>query len=145
MPSCFQKALSHARAFTISLQVINIIACTCAGCYSTYLFYLLLAKQNSFSFSDLQSFIALVYLIALSVFITGVELRSLRHRHLIIILYFLFFPVGRGFTMIFMGAVLLGALVWGWVVGAVLIAVGILNTFLAICEPKVEERAENNP
>lgn len=137
MANCFQSFLSHARGFTITLQVINIIVCTCAGCFSTYLFYLLI-KAGSFGFSSLQSYIALVYLIALCVFITGVELRTLRHRHLIVLLYFLFFPVGRGFAMIFIGAVLLGALVWGWVVGAVLIAVGLLNTFLALCHSKDE-------
>lgn len=122
------------------IRIINIIVCTCAGCYSTYLFYLLLIKQHAFSFTDLQSYVALVYLIALATLITAVEFRTLRHRDLIVLFFFLFFRVGMGFTLIFMGAVLLGALVWGWVVGGVLIGVGVLNIFIASCCTKKAPR-----
>lgn len=103
-----------------------------------FLLYILLIKENKFSPSALQSYVALIYIILLAVFITAVELRTLRHAHLIMIAFFLMFPVGRGFALIFMGALLLGALVWGWVVGGVLIAMGILNIVLGITSHRRE-------
>eukprot|EP00796_Vickermania_ingenoplastis_P011707 gene11707-biopygen8475 len=132
--------LSGCSPFGLTTHILNIIACTACGCYSVYLFYLLLVKEKRFSFTDLQSYIALIYIVVLAVFMTAVELRTLRHRHLIVLAFFLFFPMGRGFALIFMGAVLLGALVWGWIVGGVAIAIGVLNIVFAFTSGRNEGR-----
>lgn len=124
------------KIFTISTHILNVIAATAAGCYSVYLFYLLLFIKKEFSPTYLQSYVALIYVVILSVFLTAVELRTLRHAHLITIAFFLMGPIGRGFTLIFMGAILLGALVWGWVVGICVIVVGVINIIVGITSRK---------
>lgn len=116
-----------------SMGVINIASATAAGCYSMYLFYLLLFKQKSWGFTYLQSYIALIYVMLLAALITSVELRVLRHPHVIFLTYFLMFPQGKGFSFVFMGAILLGALIWGWFLGGVLVAVGVLNITARFC------------
>lgn len=135
------KASTVINVFRIFSFVINFIAATACGCYSVYLFYLLI-KSHKFAFSTLQSFVALIYLILLSSLLTVVEVRAARHRHILASLYFFTLPTGKAFTFGFMGAVLLGALVWGWVLGLILIAVGAMNLVVACTSSRSQETAD---
>lgn len=110
----------HSRPFPLVLMILNVLGAFGCGTYSLYLFI-------THRYSSVGTFVALMYLLGFSIIIPSAELGLMAHPYLMRFSRFLVSPVGRAFLYIFMGGVILGNGVGGWVVGIYLLALGVLN------------------
>lgn len=126
MPTCHDCA-SH-KLFPILLAVLTIVGAFGCGSYSLWL----LVTRNYGGISAFRMTVALVYLTAFSAILPSAELGFMRHPHLQKFARFLMAPMGRAFLLIFMGGVILGNGVGGWIVGIYLLAVGVFSIIAGI-------------
>ncbi|KAG5488367.1 uncharacterized protein JKF63_07962 [Porcisia hertigi] len=117
--TCF-SALLHSRPFPLILKVLNILGAF--GC-GTYALFLLIQRL----YGDVRTFTALIYLLFFSIVIPSAECGLMSHPLLSSSSRFLLSPIGRTFLYVFMGGVILGAGIGGWIIGIYLLAIGVLN------------------
>jgi hypothetical protein len=121
-PNC--NDLIHSRPFPLILKILNILGAFGCGTYTLYMF--IEHKYNS-----IRTFIALIYLLAFSIVIPAAEAGLMKHPLLSAFARFIVSPIGRAFLYIFMGGVILGEGIGGWIIGIYLFAVGVLNVIAA--------------
>ncbi|CAJ1006212.1 putative COPI associated protein [Leishmania naiffi] len=112
--------LLHSRPFPLVLKILNIIGAFACGSYSLFLFI-------THRFNDVRTFAALLYLLGFSIVIPSAESGLMNHPMLASFARFLVSPIGRAFLYVFMGGVILGNGIGGWVIGVYLFAIGVLN------------------
>ncbi|KPI88105.1 hypothetical protein ABL78_2792 [Leptomonas seymouri] len=112
--------LVHSRPFPLVLKVLNVIGAFGCGTYALYLFI-------QHRWDSIRFFVALIYLLAFSIVIPAAEAGLMKHPLLSSFARFIVSPIGRAFLYIFMGGVILGNGVGGWIIGIYLLAVGIVN------------------
>lgn len=123
------REVTEYRIFPIALMILNILGAFGCGTYSIFL----LITWKMSGLSSIRTAVALIYLIIFSVIVPSAEIGMMEHPSLAKFTRFLLSPVGRAFLYIFMGGVLLGAGVGGWIVGIYLMAVGVLNLAVSCC------------
>ncbi|KPA75915.1 hypothetical protein ABB37_08084 [Leptomonas pyrrhocoris] len=121
-PNC--DDLVHSRPFPLILKVLNIIGAFGCGTYALFLFI-------QHRWDSIRFFVALIYLLAFSIVIPAAEAGLMKHPLLSFFARFLVSPIGRAFLYIFMGGVILGNGIGGWVIGIYLLAIGVLNVVAA--------------
>ncbi|KEG08601.1 hypothetical protein DQ04_06831030 [Trypanosoma grayi] len=120
-----------AGAFGRVMQVLGVLGAFGSGSYALYL----LMWFRPDGIDTLRTFVAYAYLTLFAVVIPSAELGMMQHRHLVRFARFLLSHVGRAFLYIFMGGLLLGQDVAGWILGAYMIALGVLNVVAACTTP----------
>ncbi|KAG5484954.1 hypothetical protein LSCM1_07030 [Leishmania martiniquensis] len=110
----------HSRPFPLTLTVLNILGSFACGTYTLFLFI-------THRYHDIRTFAALLYLLGFSIVIPSAELGLMNHPLLAGVARFIVAPIGRAFLCIFMGGVILGNGIGGWIVGIYLLAIGVLN------------------
>lgn len=121
-PNC--NELIHSRPFPLILKILNILGAFACGSYALYLFI-------QHKWDNIRTFVALIYLLGFSIVIPAAEAGLMKHPLLSSFARFIVSPIGRAFLYIFMGGVILGNGIGGWVVGIYLFAIGVLNVIAA--------------
>ena len=116
--------LIHSRPFPLILKILNILGAFGCGTYALYLFI-------QHQWEGIRTFICLIYLLAFSIIIPAAEAGLMKHPLLSSFARFSVSPIGRAFLYIFMGGVILGQGIGGWVIGIYLFAIGVLNVIAA--------------
>ncbi|KAH9584064.1 Golgi apparatus membrane protein TVP15 [Trypanosoma melophagium] len=117
------------------LQILGVLGAFSSGSFALYL----LMWYKPHDINTVRMYIAYVYITLFAVLIPAAELNFMQHRHLVRFSRFMLSHVGRAFMYIFMGGLLLGQQVGGWVVGVYMIALGVLNLFAA---PFIEKSSD---
>ncbi|KAK7196324.1 COPI associated protein [Novymonas esmeraldas] len=110
----------HSRPFPLILKILNILGAFACGSYVLFLFI-------QHKYGDVRTFCALLYLLAFSIVIPSAEAGLMNHPLLASLARFLVSPIGRAFLYVFMGGVILGVGIGGWVIGIYLLAIGAIN------------------
>lgn len=116
--------LIHSRPFPLILKILNILGAFGCGSYALFLFI-------RHDYDTIRTFVALIYLLAFAIVIPAAEAGLMNHPLLSSFARFLVSPIGRAFLYIFMGGVILGNGIGGWVIGIYLFAIGVLNVVAA--------------
>ncbi|ORC86833.1 uncharacterized protein TM35_000251290 [Trypanosoma theileri] len=109
------------------LQILGVLGAFGSGSFALFL----LMWFQPHDINSVRMYIAYVYITLFAVLIPAAELNLMQHRHLVRFSRFMLSHVGRAFMYVFMGGLLLGQQVGGWVVGVYMIALGVLNLFAA--------------
>ncbi|CBZ24341.1 conserved hypothetical protein [Leishmania mexicana MHOM/GT/2001/U1103] len=112
--------LIHSPPIPFTLKILGILGAF--GC-GTYVLFLFMIHQ----YYSIRSFAVLLYLLIFSVIIPSAESGLLNYTMMAVFARFLVSPMGRAFLYVFMGGVILGNGIGGWVVGGYLFVVAILN------------------
>ncbi|KAG5485617.1 hypothetical protein LSCM4_06573 [Leishmania orientalis] len=120
MPRPSFSDVLHSRPFPLTLTILNILGAFACGSYALFLFI-------THKYRDIRTFAALLYLLGFSIVIPSAELGFMKHPMLASFARFLVSPIGRAFLYVFMGGVILGNGIGGWIVGIYLLSIGVLN------------------
>ncbi|CAG9570002.1 conserved hypothetical protein [Leishmania major strain Friedlin] len=112
--------LLHSPPIPFTLKILGILGAFGCGTYVLFLFMI-------HHYHSIRSFAALLYLLTFSIIIPSAESGLLNSTMLAVFARFLISPMGRAFLYVFMGGVILGIGIGGWVVGVYLFVVAILN------------------
>ncbi|GET86442.1 hypothetical protein, conserved [Leishmania tarentolae] len=110
----------NSSPFAMVLKILAILCAFGAGTYSLYLFII-------YSYFGIGFFAALLYVLVFSIIIPSAELGLMSSSVVSVFARFLTSPMGRAFMYVFMGGVVLGHGIGGWVVGVFLFVVAVIN------------------
>ncbi|ESL10636.1 hypothetical protein TRSC58_01627 [Trypanosoma rangeli SC58] len=126
MPSV--REIVTAKHFSRALQLLGVAGAFGSGSFALFL----LMWSPPRELGEVRMHIAFVYVVFFAVVLPAAELGMMQHQHLARFTRFLLSHVGRALVYIFIGGLLLGNHVGGWVVGVYMISLGVLNV-LAAC------------
>ncbi|EAN83760.1 hypothetical protein C3747_122g251c [Trypanosoma cruzi] len=119
------REIVTAKNFVFLLKFLGVAGAFGSG--SLALFLLMWFRPHELN--EVRMFIAYVYIIFFSVISPAAEVGMMQHRHLMRFTRFLLSNIGRAFLYVFIGGLLLGTHIAGWIVGVYMISLGVLNIF----------------